>query len=279
MSQERFARGAISTGDLEGEKLRVREAALELARAEGDFEQARRGFVRLSGAREVTEATLPETIPAPGPIEPLAEALGAALRRDNAGGTLEAAIFDLKIKESLLRYRIESVRLLPKFFANAGYSLENTTNVNANAVNQQAVARQTYSISAQWAIFDGFAARAAKMEARSTQRYYEVRKSAELEALLQQAQHLERQLKLDREQLELAEIRRGLAIEGRRRIAEEAALGNLPKGDVERAEVGILQAEAARLAARAALLGRWSEYVAVAGNDPILNSLPVRYAP
>ncbi|PAW61978.1 MAG: hypothetical protein B9S34_15875 [Opitutia bacterium Tous-C1TDCM] len=279
VSQERFARGAISTGELEGEKLRVREAALELARAEGDFEQARRGFVRLSGAREVTEATLPETIPAPGPIEPLAEALGAALRRDNAGGTLEAAIFDLKIKESLLRYRIESVRLFPKFFANAGYSLENTTNVNANAVNQQAVARQTYSISAQWAIFDGFATRAAKMEARSTQRYYEVRKSAELEALLQQAQHLERQLKLDREQLELAEIRRGLAIEGRRRIAEEAALGNLPKGDVERAEVGILQAEAARLAARAALLGRWSEYVAVAGNDPILNSLPVRYAP
>ncbi len=105
-----------------------------------------------------------------------------------------------------------------------------------------------------------------------------MRKTAELEALLQQAQHLERQLKLDREGVELAEIRHGLAIEGRRRIAEEAALGNLPKGDVERAEVGILQANAVRLSARAALLSRWSEYVAIAGEDPILNAFPVRYA-
>ncbi len=278
VSQDRFARGLISTGDLEGEKLRVREAALELARAESDFEQTRRGFVRLSGFRGLTEASLPDDIPAPAPVEPLAAALGAALQREGAAGTLDAAILDLKIKESLLRYRTESVRLLPKLFANAGYSLENTTNVNANQVNQQAVARQTYSISAQWAIFDGFATRAAKLEARSTQRYYEVRKTAELEALLQQAQHLERQLKLDREGVELAEIRHGLAIEGRRRIAEEAALGNLPKGDVERAEVGILQANAVRLAARAALLGRWSEYVAIAGEDPILNAFPVRYA-
>ena len=41
---------------------------------------------------------------------------------------------------------------------------------------------------------------------------------------------------------------------------------------------GIIQADAANLAARATYLGRWSDFVALAGNDPLLQNLPARHA-
>jgi hypothetical protein len=98
-----------------------------------------------------------------------------------------------------------------------------------------------------------------------------------VEQMLQNAQQLERSLKLDAEQLELADIRRGMADEGRKRIAEEADRGLLPMGDVVRAELNILQVEARTLESRATFLTRWSEFVAVTGADPVLNHLPARH--
>jgi len=94
---------------------------------------------------------------------------------------------------------------------------------------------------------------------------------------MEEAQALERQLKLDVELLELADIRRALAVEGRKRVADEVALGKMAPGEVDRAQVGILAAEANALASRAAFLDRWSSFVSVAGDDPVLNNLPVRH--
>lgn len=270
-------RGLISPGALESERLREREVTLELNRGEAEFAANRRRLARIAGVKEISEDSIPNEIPAPTFSPSLAAAMKATLLRDGAKGTLEYEIYDLKVREAMLRYKIEKTRLLPKINAGASFSLENSTNVNGNVVNQEAFQRQAFSISAQWNIFDGFATRGVVREALAVQRLNEKRLAYETEEILQNAQLLERNLQLDAEALEISEIRRGLAVETKKRAAEEVELGNLPKGDVERAQIGILQADAATFTARAAFLGRWSEFVSLAGHDPVLNNVPASH--
>ena len=273
---ERRERGAVSSAALEGEKLRMREVQLEYNRAAAEFEANRSRFARLAGLPELPEARVADQIPRPAYSPDLAAATTATLLRNGAKSTLEYEIYDLRVRDATLRHQIEKVRLYPKIYAGAGFSLENSTTVVLNRVNQQAVQRASASIYAQWNIFDGFATRGVVREALAAKQLQERRMAVDLEGIMQNAQILERSLKLDVEQLELVEIRQTLAVEVRRRAAEEVALGNQPKGDVERAQIGILQAEARTQESRAAFLGRWSEFVALAASDPLLTNPPSR---
>jgi len=127
-------------------------------------------------------------------------------------------------------------------------------------------------------IFDGFATRGAIREALANKRTQQRRLEVETAAIMQNVQALERSLRLDVEQLALVEIRHGIAIEGGKVIAREVGFGNLPKGDVDRAQVAILQTEARSQESRATLLGRWSEFVALAVSDPMWKNPSARHA-
>jgi outer membrane protein TolC len=272
--QQRLQRGEVASADVSGEELKAREAKLDYDRARTELTNLRRTFIRIAGIGDLPEEAIPDTIPAPMFSPDLATAITATILRDQAKSTIEAQVHELRVQDALRRYKIDSVRLLPKFGLGAGYSIENNTTVNGNSVGQRAVARQTMNVSASWNIFDGFATRAAKMESRALQRLNATRRDAELQELLETVQALERHLKVDAVQLELVEVRRGMAEEIRRRAEEEYGFGKLPKLDIERAKIGIYLAETRTLEARAALLSRWSEFIALATYDPVLNNLP-----
>lgn len=268
--EEKKSRGVASAAAVEGEKLRLREVCLDHDRLAAEFEANRGRLARLAGAPELPESAVPSDLPATLPSAELAAAVTAAALRDGARSTLEYEIHDLRLKDALLRHEIEKVRLRPKFYLSAGVSLENSTNVNENTVNQQGVQRRTVSVFAQWSIFDGFATRAAIRESVAGRRAQERRAEAEMITLLQNIQLLERGLRLDAEQVSLAEIRLGLATEGSRVIAREVELGHAPRGDLERSRAGILQAGIRLQESRALLLSRWAELVALAGAEPNL---------
>jgi outer membrane protein TolC len=268
--EEKKARGVAPGAAVEGEKLRLRELRLDHDRLAAEFEANRARLARLAGMRELPEASVPDSLPAFLPSPDLAAAVVAAALRDGARSTLEYEIHDLRLKDALLRHEIEKVRLRPKFFFSAGTTLENSTNVNNNTVSQQGVQRRTVSVFAQWSIFDGFASRAAIRESVANRRAQERRAETEIEALLQNLQLLERGLRLDAEQVALAEIRWGIATEGSRVLAREAELGNVPRVELERSRAAILQTGIRVQDARAALLSRWAELVALAGAEPNL---------
>jgi outer membrane protein TolC len=274
---EKRERGTVSPAVYEGDKLRLREVQLDVDRVAAEFDANCRRFARLAGMGTLNPASVPEQIPKPAFSPHLAAAMTAAVLRDGAKGTLEWEIYDLRVQEATKRHEIERVRLYPKFFASAGFSLENSTNVNGNAVNQQGIQRRTVSIYAQWNIFDGFATRGAVREALANKRVQERRLTLEAEGVVQNVQILERSLKLDAEQLDLSEIRHSLALESKRRAAEEVALGNQAKGDIDRAENGVRQSDAKNQESRATYLGRWSEFVALAGADPVLKPTSTRH--
>lgn len=274
---EKRDRGTVSPAVHEGDKLRLREVQLDVDRAAAEFEANCRRFARLVGMASFSPSAVPAQIPKPAFSPNLATAMTAAVLRDGAKGTLEWEIYDYRVKEAIKRHEVERVRLYPKFFASAGFSLENSTNVNGNSVNQQGIQRRTVSVYAQWNIFDGFATRGAVREALANRRVQERRLAIEAEGVLQNVQILERSLKLDAEQLDLSEIRHSLALESKRQIAEEVGRGNQAKGDIDRAENGVRQADAKNQESRATYLGRWSEFVALAGADPVLKSTVTRH--
>jgi outer membrane protein TolC len=270
--------GTISSADLAGQELVARERALDVERALAEFRLNCGRFARLAGLPDLPEERVPDDIPLPAYSEPQVTVMAATVLKENAQSTLEYEIYDLRIREAELRQKIEKTRLLPKFGASANYSLENTTNVIGTVAEQKAVTRQSIAIGGNWPIFDGLASRGAKREALLTKRSLEHKKATEIDRTLQSVQALERTLKLDAEQVSLSEIHRGLADEARKQITDEVRLGNLAKVDVDRAQLGILLADVQNLASRAAYLGHWSEFVAVAGDDPVLTNLPARYA-
>jgi outer membrane protein TolC len=259
-----------------GRELDLREARLELDRVEADFAASCRKLARLAGVGELPEEKVADELPRPVYIPELASSITAMVLRDQAAGAFEPQILALRVREAELRYKIESVRLRPKFYAGAGYSLDNYSTVGTNQIQQQAVQRQNVNISAQWNIFDGFATRAAKIDANANKRLYERRLSMSVEALLEKAQVLERSLELDAEHLELSDARYYIAVEAKKRVEEESKLGNLAKVEVERAESGILVSEANAFAARAQYFADWSELVSIAGADPVLQNFPNR---
>lgn len=275
---EKKERGTVAPALLEGERLRLRGVQLEADRASAEFDANCRRFGRLVGLERFDQGSVPDEIPRPSYSPALASAIGAALLRDGAKSTLEYEIHDLRVREASLRNQIEKVRLYPKFYLNAGLSLENSTYVNGNSVNQQGIQRRTVNLYAQWSIFDGFATRGILRESLANQRVQERRLALEAEGVLQSVQILERSLKLDAEQAELAEIHHSLAIAARQRASEEVALGNQARTDVERAANAALQAGTRSQESRAALLARWSEFVALVGADPVLPQSSARHA-
>jgi outer membrane protein TolC len=267
----------FSPATIAGRELELREVKLELDRVETEFAAGCRKLARFAGLSELPEDKVADELPRPEFEPALASAITAMVLRDQGAHSFEPQILALRVREAELKYKIESVRLRPKFYVGAGYSLDNYSTVGTNQIQQQAVQRQNVNISAQWAIFDGFATRAAKMEAKASRRSYERRYSMAVEALLEQAQALERSLQLDAEHLELSDQRHGIALATKERVAEESKLGNVAKVEIDRAESSILITQANAFAARARFFSDWSELVSVAGIDPVLQNLSNRY--
>lgn len=276
--QEKLVSGLVSPGYVEGQKLTVREHALELERAEVRFLNARRLFARAAGIPELPESEVAGEMPRPAHVPEVSTAVLAAMLRDGGKNTFEAQMYELQVNEAELAYKIARVRQLPKLNVSAGHYLENTTNANELSVTQQGVERQTVRLNAQWAIFDGFATRGAKREALAAKRLYESRMENAAADALERAQGLERLLKVEAAAMEMAETRRAIAIESRRRQSEEVELGNLAATVTEEATSQVLLSEANLAQARAAYLRIWSEFVSVAGADPLLTPFLARHA-
>lgn len=271
------ADGLISGAALATDQLRLREVDAELARFEAEFAANLSRFGRLAGLEAFKEEQVPNTIPRPDYSEPRALAMTADLLRDNGKGTMEWEIYELRLREAVLRQKIEATRLWPKFGLGAGYSLTNTTTVDNNLVRQSAVTSQNVNVGGSWNMFDGLATRGVKREALIAKRKLEHEKSTDIERLLQNAQILERTLKVDAESLDLADIRHGNATEAQRLVEDDVKFGTRAKVEIGRARQNVLYNEMRSLEARAVYLGHWAEFVAIAGDDPVLKNLPDRH--
>ena len=272
LSADKFAHGTASEGEVAGKKLTLEDSSLRVARAEADFVSMRRAFARLAGMGDLAEDTLPVEIPSPAYSAETAARLLAVVLRDGAKSTFAAEVAQLRIQEADLNYRIARVRRLPKFNAQAGYSVQNTTNASSTFVSQTGISQQTLGVVGNWNIFDSYATKGAKLDALETKRLRERELQTALEQAMDNAQKLERDLALDAREMNQAEIRRALALGGVDRIKEEIDRGNAPPTAADNAKSNLYVAEFNSANARAKFLWHWSEFVSLAAADPMVNT-------
>jgi outer membrane protein TolC len=278
MMKDKLAQGTASEGEVAGRKLAVEDTSLQVARGEAEFASLRRTFARLAGLGELAEDAVPLEIPRPAYSAERTASLLAAYLRNGARSTFAVEVALMRIREADLNYRIAQVRLLPKFGAQAGYSVLNTTNASATSVSQTGVAQQSVGISGDWRIFDGFATKGAKLEALATKRARERELQTAVETALDTAQQLERDLALDVREMDQCDIRRTLAQGGIDRTKEDIGLGKQPATALDAATANLYITEFNCANARAKFLWQWSEFVSLAATDPMVNNLPNHYA-
>lgn len=279
LTRDKLARGIASEGDVTGWVLAVEENAFELERQENEFAGMLRTFARTSGLKEFKESDVAADVPEVMPQPEAAARLLAGVLRDRARSSFEVQVHELQAREADLSYRIAQVRLLPKLGATAGHYVENTTNATAVGVEQRGVIRQSIGVRADWAIFDGFAAKGAKQEALASKRLAERRLDSAAERLMEEAQRQERSVALEAQAVKLTDRRRTLAAAGLARLKEEVQLGNRPANELDEAAANVFQANAASAAARARYLGEWSAMVSLAGADPLVQGSSSRKTP
>lgn len=278
LAQEKFSEGLVAESEVTGRRLAFEEGGVDLARDEAEFAALRRGLARIAAVPDLPEDDVPADLPDPRlPLDLAAQVLHTLLR-DGAKHTYQVQLQELEARQAELSYRIAKVRLLPKFSTSIGHRVENTTNVASGNVDQQGIERQAVSLRADWPIFDGFAAKGATQEALATKRVAEQRRTAAADSIMEQAQVLQRQLGVEIEALRMVDRRRALADSELRRVKEEVERGNARRNLIEEKNSQVLLSHAASAVQRANLLTLWSQFISIAGADPLLKTVPVSHA-
>ena len=269
--------GSISSGDIIPSRLAADDYRLTLQRAELDFDYSKSMFVRLAGLDQLADESIPGDLVHPAIAEGAADALLASITGGGALDTLQAQVDTLTVKQQDLGYKIAKTGLYPKFSFAAGYGVSNSQSVSGSVVAQSFVASYSYSVSAGWTLFDGFRTRGAKMSALAYKRSSERQLQTDIEVTIESAKNMRRQLRILADALNLAETRRALSEDGLKRATEEFKEGTVAQAALDATTSSFNATDYAAISARVDYLNRWSEFVSLAGADPVINVLPVSY--
>ena len=136
---------------------------------------------------------------------------------------------------------------------------------------------ETASIAASWDLFDGFSTRGAKLSALAGKRQYERIRQTYLDTTIDTISDMRHQLGFSSRAMALAEIHDALIEAEVKRLGDDRNLGY---GSQATIDAGIVTQNATQYymaLARAEYLGRWTDFVSLAGVDPAIENLPQRY--
>lgn len=277
VATEKLSHGAIAAAEIGGPQLDVERGELAVDRSEQAYVSARQSLAAQVGRADIDDASIPMDVPDPRFDAAAASALLAELLRQGAIDTYQAEAAELNVRQWDLRYRIARVRLLPQVFASATVSQQNQQNATATSVYQTALLTETFSIGANWNLFDGLATRGAKLEALSNKRIAERQLKSTADAIMRQAQDARRNLDFAWKALHIAQVEWASASGSYDHTMNEGKRGNVSQDAIDSAQNGLYGYETNRAASRADFLSAWSEFVSLVGADPAMNRLPARY--
>jgi len=277
LDEERLKSGSLAPGELIGPRQAFEVARLSMARTDDIYARSKTQLARLAGVASIDDDAIPLEAPKWSSDPGAAATLAARLQRDGVETTLQGQINALRIKDAELSYRVVRTRLYPKFYLSAAATQYNSQNVTPTSVTQASAFSTSYAISSSWTLFDGFATRGAKLSALAQKRGYEqMQKSLALQ-VADQVQAALQGIEFGARSMELVEATRAGVLVNLERVRDEFKRGNVTEDAVASATSQLYAQDAAVVAVRIDLLGRWAELVSLVGSDPVLNQLPARY--
>jgi len=273
--EARHASGLMSNTEYQFGGVQMEEYSFALEREVFEFSQSCRAFARLAGLDSLRETEIPDEIPAPRLSEQQAERLVAWFdQSDRLSEVPSLQSLHYLLRQSQLRYKVASVRLLPKLDLNMGDSQENNTYLNNGGVSQGATHRDTIGVSANWTLFDGFATRAAKRQALADRRDADLRLKGALESFKDQQESLITRFGFAVRALAFADRRLALAQGSLDFVSADVAAGRQSAAAMDSARATWAAARYGQLASRAEVYTRWSELLGLLWLDPRLQQLP-----
>jgi outer membrane protein TolC len=275
--QAKFDAGSVSQAELQGFKVDFEQRDLDADRSTEDYNYLKRVFTRLVGIDELDEDSIPLEIGHPEYSAALADAVLTGFVGDGIESAFQNEVYKMMVAQQDLSYSIAKVRLLPKLNAAASYNLFDQATAFAGHVSQVAERQATYSLVANWSIFDGFATRGAKLQALATKRYYERVRKTYVDNTVDQVSYLRHQVGLSSRALSLSELHHALIESAVKRIMDDLKLGYASQASVETSTLDLYVTEYDMANARTDYFSRWTEFVSLAGADPAISNLSPRY--
>ncbi|HEY4248047.1 MAG TPA: TolC family protein [Lacunisphaera sp.] len=185
--EDRLLKKEISDAQIFTARMSAEQAQIAADRAEYDYTSARASFGRLAGIGEVTDASIPDAIPAATYDAAIFDHMLADFVAQKDPPTSEAEVLRQQIKVENLNLANAKIRLRPTINATFGVSKDQQNNLYGQGLNYS-VASIYGGFSLNWAIFDGFATRAAVRSTLAGRRRLENNYLQVTERLVQDAQ-------------------------------------------------------------------------------------------
>jgi outer membrane protein TolC len=273
----RFQSGASSEAELQTFQLALDDERLTRDRAAEDFSNFKRQFMHLVGIEQLDDHAVPIDIPHPEYSSDLADAVLSGFVGNGIESTFQRQVFEMQVKQQEGQYDIAKVRLLPTLGFGANYSYSYYTAAGQGSVSQVGISSMSYGLNANWNLFDGFATRGAKMAALEAKRAVELQLKSYVDATVDSVNDMRHQLGFAARAQALAEIHYVLIDSQVKRLGEDRSLGFASQASIDTGRLNLYAVEYYQASARGDYLGRWTEFISLAGLDPAIDNVSPSY--
>lgn len=271
LGEQRLAQKVISDAQMFSIRITAERGEIEYQRAVFDLENDRQTFTRLTGVTAPTEAAIPDEIPAfQHSPEAMQGMLGQFLSRKDKP-TQEAVNYLATIDIERLNLENQKTRLRPKFNLVAGISQDEQRYA---ALGSKYQVKSTYAgFSANWTVFDGFAARAGVRSSLARIRQMENEYKVLSDRLAQQAQAQARLAGFQAQYCSINDRYLDSAEGNLRAKREEFTRGVISEEEVTNAEIGLYDSRLNAYGTRLDYYTQVGEFLGTLAEDPVLANL------
>lgn len=271
--EDRLLKKEISDAQIFVTRTSAEQAQIAAERADYDFVSARASFARMAGIGEVADSAIPDIIPATTYDAATFDRLLAEFISQKDPPTTEAEVLRQQIKVENLNLANAKTRLRPTINATFGLSKDEQNNLYGQGLNYS-VASVYGGLSLNWAIFDGFASRAAVRSTLAGRRRLENNYLQVTQRLAQDAQTQVKLINFAARNMDICD-RLFVSNTGYLQTAkDDFKRGVRSEAEVSQIQITLYDAEINAVTARSEYLTRVGDFLGTIMGDPVVANLP-----
>jgi len=265
----RLAQKVISEFQIFAVRLAAEQAQLIYDRGQFDFEMAKVSFARLSGRPVMSDDAIPDLIPAVGYEAGTFDRLLAGFLDQKELPAIEAVTMRKQMQSAGLGLANQKTRLRPKFNAVLGMS-QDEQSYTINIAQKYRVNSIFAGFSANWTIFDGFAAQAAVRNDLARLRQMQNDYKGLTERVAQQAQTQVKLVNFAARNMAITDRALGASEGSLKTKQEDFRRGISSEDDISAARITVYDAQINACNGRSEFLYRTGDFLGTIVEDPVL---------
>ena len=263
----------ISEAQIFVSRISAEQAQIAAERADYDYSSARASFARMAGISEVADSAIPDIIP-PTTYDPATfDRLLAEFVSQKDPPTTEAEVLRQQIKVENLNLANAKTRLRPTVNATFGLSRDEQNNLYGQGLNYS-VASVYAGFSLNWAIFDGFASRAAVRSTLAGRRRLENNYLQVTQRLAQDAQTQVKSINFAARNMDIYNQWLDSSTGSLKTAKDDFKRGVRSEAEVNQIQLTLYDAEINAVTARSDYLTKVGDFLGMIMVDPVVANLP-----